>query len=126
MHQAASTGHLQVVNLLLLKGVEVDSRDEVSTYNNVMYCVIVIEQSVCSIVPYTIKHSTFQLINNIHYVGTLSQFPHDCPFCVIFLKQENFLLVKNSWLEQSMDNAPWNALLYTVYEVCTIRVLIFP
>ena len=27
-----------------------DSKDKVSTYNNVMYCVIVIIQSVCSIV----------------------------------------------------------------------------
>ena len=50
MYKASEGGHLQVVELLLSKGAEVDSRDEVSTYNNVMYCVIVIIQSVCSIV----------------------------------------------------------------------------
>ena len=50
MYKAASTGHLQVVKLLLLKGVKVDSRDEVSTFNNVMYYVIVIIQSVRAIV----------------------------------------------------------------------------
>ena len=51
MHKASEGGHLQVVELLLLKGAEVDSKDNtVSTYNNVMYCVIVIIQSVCSIV----------------------------------------------------------------------------
>ena len=38
------------MELLLSKGAEVDSRDKVSKYNNVMYCVIVIIQSVCSIV----------------------------------------------------------------------------
>ena len=50
MYKASEGGHLQVVELLLSKGAEVDSRDEVSTYNNVMYCVIVIMQSVYSIV----------------------------------------------------------------------------
>ena len=50
MYKASEGGHLQVVESLLSKGADVDSRDEVSTYNNVMYCVIVIIQSVCSIV----------------------------------------------------------------------------
>ena len=50
VYKASECGHLQVVELFLSKGAEVDSRDEVSTYNNVMYCVIVIIQSVCSIV----------------------------------------------------------------------------
>ena len=50
MYKASVGGHLQVVELLLSKGAEVDSRDKVSTYNNVMYCVIVFIQSVCSIV----------------------------------------------------------------------------
>ena len=50
MYKASEGGHLQIVELLLLKGAEVDSRDNVSTYNNVMYCVIVIIQSVCGIV----------------------------------------------------------------------------
>ena len=50
MYKASEGGHLQVVELLLSKGAEVDSREEVSTYNNVMYRVIVIIQSVCSIV----------------------------------------------------------------------------
>ena len=50
MYKASENGHLQVVELLLSKVAEVDSRDEVCTYNNVMYCVIVIIQSVCSIV----------------------------------------------------------------------------
>ena len=44
LHRAASGPHLQVVEYLLSKGAEVDSRDYVSTYNNVMYCVIVIIQ----------------------------------------------------------------------------------
>ena len=38
------------MELLLSKGAEVDGRDNVSTYNNVMYCVIVIIQSMCGIV----------------------------------------------------------------------------
>ena len=38
------------MKLLLSQGAEVDSRDTVSTYNTVMYCIIVIIQSVCSIV----------------------------------------------------------------------------
>ena len=50
LYKASVGRHLQVVELLLSKGAEVDSRDKVSTYNNVMYCVIVIIQSVCSIV----------------------------------------------------------------------------
>ena len=50
LYKASEGGHLLVVGLLLSKGAEVDSRDKVSTYNNVMYCVIVIIQSVCSIV----------------------------------------------------------------------------
>ena len=50
LYNASEGGHLQVVKLILSKGAEVDSRDKVSTYNNVMYCVIVIIQSVCSIV----------------------------------------------------------------------------
>ena len=50
LYKASEGGHLQVVELLLSKGAEVDSRDRVSTYNNVMYCVIVIIQSVCGIV----------------------------------------------------------------------------
>ena len=54
MYKAASTGHLQIVKLLLLEGVEVDSRDDVSTYNNVMYCIIVVIPSVYSTVPYMI------------------------------------------------------------------------
>ena len=49
LYKALEGGHLQVVALLLSKGAEVDSRDKVSTYNNVMYCVIVIIQSVCSV-----------------------------------------------------------------------------
>ena len=50
MYKASEGGHLQVVELLLSEGAEVDCWDKVSTYNNVMYCVIVIVQSVCSIV----------------------------------------------------------------------------
>ena len=50
MYKATEGGHLQVVELLLSKGAKVDSRDTVSTYNNVMHCVIVIIQSVCGIV----------------------------------------------------------------------------
>ena len=50
MYKASEGGHLHVVELLLSKGAEVDSRDNVSTYNNVMYYVIVIIQSVCGIV----------------------------------------------------------------------------
>ena len=57
MYKALEGGHLQVVELLLSKGVKVDSRDEVSTYNNVMYCVIVIIQPMYNIVSYMIKHS---------------------------------------------------------------------
>ena len=50
MYKASGGGHLQVVELLLSKGAEVDCRNKVSTYNNVMYCVIVIIQSVCGII----------------------------------------------------------------------------
>ena len=50
LYKASEGGHLQVVELLLAKGAEVDIRHKVSTYNNVMYCVIVIIQSVCGIV----------------------------------------------------------------------------
>ena len=43
LYKASKGGHLQIVELLLSKGAEVDSRDEVSTYNNdymvsVWYC----------------------------------------------------------------------------------------
>ena len=50
MNKASEGGHLQTVKLLLSKGAKVDSRDKVSAYNNVMYCVIIIIQSVYSIV----------------------------------------------------------------------------
>ena len=72
MYNASESGHLQLVELLLSKGAEVDSRDDVSTYNNVMYCVIVIMQSMCGIVPYLIKHSRGKFllfVNNIHCIG---------------------------------------------------------
>ena len=36
MHRAANNGHLKIVEILLSKGAELDSRDNVSTYNNVM------------------------------------------------------------------------------------------
>ena len=42
LYKASELGHLQVVKLLLSKGAKVDSRDYVSTYNNIIYCVIVI------------------------------------------------------------------------------------
>ena len=44
LHKAAGGDHLQVVEYLLSKGANGDSRDYVSTYNNLMYCVIVIIQ----------------------------------------------------------------------------------
>ena len=44
LHRAAKGGHLQIVKYLLFEGAEVDSRDDVSTDNNVMYCIIVIIQ----------------------------------------------------------------------------------
>ena len=44
LHRAAEGGHLHIVEYLLSKGAKGDSRDNVSTYNNVMYCVIVIIQ----------------------------------------------------------------------------------
>ena len=47
LYKASEGGHLQIVELLLSKGAEVDSRDKVSIYNSIMYCVIVIIQSVC-------------------------------------------------------------------------------
>ena len=50
MYNASEGGHVLVVALLLSKGAEVDSRDEVSTYNNIMYCIIIIIQSMCGIV----------------------------------------------------------------------------
>ena len=50
MHEASKHGHLPVVELLLSKGAKVDSTDEVSTYSNLMYCVIVIIQLLCGIV----------------------------------------------------------------------------
>ena len=55
LYKVSEGGHLQVVELLLSKGAGVDNRDKVSTYNNVMYCVIVIIQSVCGTVPYGTK-----------------------------------------------------------------------
>ena len=39
LHNASVIGHLQIVELLLSKGAEVDSRDEVSN-NNVICCVM--------------------------------------------------------------------------------------
>ena len=42
LYKASEGGHLQVIELLLSKGAEVDGRDKVSAYNNVMYCVVVI------------------------------------------------------------------------------------
>ena len=48
MYKASEGGHLQVVELLLSKGAEVDSRDLVSTYNNVMYCVTQMEIFCCN------------------------------------------------------------------------------
>ena len=50
MYKASEGGHSQVVELLLLKGAEVNCGYEVSAYNNVMYCAIIIIQSVCGIV----------------------------------------------------------------------------
>ena len=44
LHRAAGGGHLQIVEYLLSKAAKWDSRDDVSTYNNVMYCAIVIIQ----------------------------------------------------------------------------------
>ena len=44
LHRAADGYHLQIVECLLSKGAEVDSRDRVSTYTNVMYYIIVIIQ----------------------------------------------------------------------------------
>ena len=57
LYKASEGGHSQVVEVLLSKGAEVDSRDRVSTYYNIMYYVIVIIQSVYSIVyeVYTVK-----------------------------------------------------------------------
>ena len=48
LYKASEGGHLQVVELLLSKDAEVDSRDEVSTYNNVMYCVTHMEIFGCN------------------------------------------------------------------------------
>ena len=50
LYKASEGGHLQTVKLLLSEGAKVDSRDILSTYNNVMYCGTVIIHSVCSIV----------------------------------------------------------------------------
>ena len=50
MYIALEGGHLPVVELLLSEGAKVDSRDTVGAYNNTMYCVIVVIQSVCGIV----------------------------------------------------------------------------
>ena len=36
MHRAVGSGNLKIVELLLSKGAEVDSRDRVSAYNNLM------------------------------------------------------------------------------------------
>ena len=36
LHKAAENGHLKIVEILLSKGAELDSRDKVSIYNNVM------------------------------------------------------------------------------------------
>ena len=36
LHRATENGHLKIVEILLSKGATVDSRDKVSTYNNVM------------------------------------------------------------------------------------------
>ena len=36
LHRAADNGHLKIVEILLSEGAEVDSRDIVSTCNNVM------------------------------------------------------------------------------------------
>ena len=48
LYKASESGHLQVVELLLSKGTEVDSRDKVSTYNNVMCCVTHMEIFGCN------------------------------------------------------------------------------
>ena len=54
LYKASEGGHLKIVELLLSKGAELDSRDKVSTFNNVMCCVIVIIQLVCGIVYYVL------------------------------------------------------------------------
>ena len=48
MYKASEGGHLQVVELLLSEGAEVNSRDYVSTYNNVMYSVTHMEIFGCN------------------------------------------------------------------------------
>ena len=48
LYRALEGGHSQVVELLLSKGAEVDSRDKVSTYNNVMCCVTDMEIFGCN------------------------------------------------------------------------------
>ena len=48
LYKASERGRLQVVELLLSKGAEVDSRDKVSTYNNVMYCATHMEIFYCN------------------------------------------------------------------------------
>ena len=40
LHIAVKRGHSRIVEALIFSGAKLDIRDEVSTYNNVMYCVI--------------------------------------------------------------------------------------
>ena len=70
LHRAAEGGHIQIVEYLLSKGVEVDSRDRVSTYNNVMYCVIVIIQWLCGTVykVCTIRVLMYMIVNTVYIV----------------------------------------------------------
>ena len=99
MYWASVYGHLQVVELLLSKGAEVDSRDEVSTYNNVMYCVIVIIQSVCSIVPYT--------YNKIFEVKTFTVTPQWLILCCDY-KTGKIFIGQHSGLEKSIPGVVYH------------------